>query len=811
MFYIDDDMTIYVTRGDVACFSVTADNNGEEHIFRKGDVIRIKVTKKKDCNTVVLQKDFPVTKDSTRVDIILTEEETTIGDVISKPVDYWYEVELNPYTSPQTIIGYDDDGAKIFKVFPEGRELLKKTEVEDVPVVDAELSLTSTRPLENQAVTRAFIEIAGLIEDAESLNGSAIEEAKKQVSDVVKDISKYVEYSDTEHAKTRKLIETEVSETRNLIETEIAETQKKIKDTKAATDEDIAKTHEMINVERQRISNMASLTEGSTTGDAELIDARIAPDGVKHTNLGESIRTQMEAKQDALGTYVQAEYELIKDKNIHVGYDSQQSYEGFECIDYTLQGEQLLMLSGSSNSTSEYYPFATFLDAEKNIISKIGDGKPFAPYTDYPVVVPKNAVRLIVNGKTWDSPAVIKKHIPKDLVEIEEKIDNIYPEQMVGCVEVEEVKYVEVATEANSEYLAKKVYNKDGEMYNSDVFSTIIYPIKGIWHFINLYQAPSGSDGGCFLDAEKKFISSFSNAYEDNSYIQRKEVPRKAKYIALTRPKDQIPATINIVSMSYKFAGLKAYQSDIIPNANPLYGKKVVWIGTSVPYGAAGVTTSYALEVANKLGFNLVNCSTPGVSIHTDASGKPLTHGSIASTKAEYAENGKVIEDAPIEWTPSGNINNYYRTYENIFCEANADADLYVFDVVPNNANFNTSDWDAFDFENWQYKDGSTFESHRTTFYGALLFLMDKMYALNENARMVFILGSSFQYAEGKEAFAKLKEQWNIPCLDLWGKINTSPRSLPKLLAQNGTDPHPSTHAHQIMGRMLANDLMSVY
>ena len=181
MFQIDDDMTIYITRGDIACFIVTAENNGERYMFQPGDVVRIKVFAKKDASNVAFQKDFPVLEVSEKVDILLTEKETKIGDVISKPVDYWYEIELNPYTNPQTIIGYDDDGAKIFKLFPEGRDLGPDVEPEDVPVVDSELSLTSRKPVENQAITRAMIKIR---EDVEKSLDSSEEAVNKAYSEM---------------------------------------------------------------------------------------------------------------------------------------------------------------------------------------------------------------------------------------------------------------------------------------------------------------------------------------------------------------------------------------------------------------------------------------------------------------------------------------------------------------------------------------------------------------------------------------------------------------------------------------------------
>lgn len=156
MFTINDDMSIYVTRGDTVFFQVMVEENGKAYVFQPGEVVRIKVTEKKDCDVVVLSKDFPVTVATEAVDVLLTEAETKIGDVISKPTDFWYEVELNPYTNPQTVIGYDEEGPKILKLFPEGKdvEVTPPTE-EDMGVLDKELSLTSEKPVENQAVARA--------------------------------------------------------------------------------------------------------------------------------------------------------------------------------------------------------------------------------------------------------------------------------------------------------------------------------------------------------------------------------------------------------------------------------------------------------------------------------------------------------------------------------------------------------------------------------------------------------------------------------------------------------------------------------
>ena len=92
------------------------------YTFQTGDVVRLNVFKAKDCGCVELRKDVVVEEECEAVDIALTTEDTTIGEIINKPTKYWYEVTLNPETIEQTIIGYDLDGAKEFILYPEANE-----------------------------------------------------------------------------------------------------------------------------------------------------------------------------------------------------------------------------------------------------------------------------------------------------------------------------------------------------------------------------------------------------------------------------------------------------------------------------------------------------------------------------------------------------------------------------------------------------------------------------------------------------------------------------------------------------------------
>lgn len=120
MFKINADKSIFVTRGDAVTISIAASDGESPYTFVVGDIVRLKVFEKKACHCVVLQKDVQVAKASETVDIALSGGDTKFGELISKPTDYWYEVELNPDSQPQTIVGYDEDGAKVFRLYPEG-------------------------------------------------------------------------------------------------------------------------------------------------------------------------------------------------------------------------------------------------------------------------------------------------------------------------------------------------------------------------------------------------------------------------------------------------------------------------------------------------------------------------------------------------------------------------------------------------------------------------------------------------------------------------------------------------------------------
>lgn len=174
MFVVHEDMTIYATRGDAVYFPVEKKVGNSKYQFQPGDVVRIKVVEKKNYSKVVLMKDFLVEEETTSVNIFLSKWDMKFGDIINKPVDYWYEVELNPDTTPDTFIGYDEDGAAIFKLFPEAKD-----------VVEGEIP----DPEENSAVSRMVVTFVNeyLGNNAETIVKEVLEKERIILNEVLKE------------------------------------------------------------------------------------------------------------------------------------------------------------------------------------------------------------------------------------------------------------------------------------------------------------------------------------------------------------------------------------------------------------------------------------------------------------------------------------------------------------------------------------------------------------------------------------------------------------------------------------------------
>ena len=112
---IKDDGSIHLNRGDQLIITLNNDVN-----FSVGDKIKFSIMKKGNCEEILLQKTFEVETEGKIFDLVLTPEETRIGNFLkSGSMTYWYEIE---YNGINTLTGFDTEGAKEFVLYPEAAD-----------------------------------------------------------------------------------------------------------------------------------------------------------------------------------------------------------------------------------------------------------------------------------------------------------------------------------------------------------------------------------------------------------------------------------------------------------------------------------------------------------------------------------------------------------------------------------------------------------------------------------------------------------------------------------------------------------------
>ncbi len=679
MYQVNDDMSVYVTRGDIVNLAVTAEDNGKRYTFHAGDMLRIKVFAKKDCESIVLQKDFPVTSETDTVDIFLDENDTKIGEVISKPKDYWYEIELNPLTNPQTIIGYDEDGTKVFRLFPEGRDLTEDDPVitpEDIPVVDTELSLNSKRPVENQVVTRALYRLEGAIRSNEK-------KAAKTVDKVF-----------------------------------------------AGVTAEVNALNEALAIERARITNIATLEEGSTTGDAEMIDARIGVDGFIGSNLGESIRGQFNMLAKAVG--VDINISSVKYVSPNGSGDIVAQYSGYiktngeredtntyNCSDLLPINERTVIeikLIGYTHMCS-----VAFYDENKAFISGLIGSHTFdTSHTGF-VNIPSGAsyVRFSFLAQETDLYAIITK------ANIASAIDSLYSDSAYYDYE---------AIESNAKKQALLDINGNDLGSNSWCVShympinkncTISYNLKG-------YTTVSSV---AFYDNEYKFISGIVASTDGMISDTGIAPPDNACYLRYCAV---VGYTEQYFEITKKRIDSLEVEVERMATNNPLYRKIMTATGDSITATTSNRPyASYAKMIAQK---NEMTYETKAIWGATIATNIRYASGCILDTLSQMRDDADYI-------ILSGGANDFY--YLNSGKE-----------------------------QLGEITDGYTDTFDTDTFCGALETMCKTAIEKWVGKKIVFVIthrmldiSDQTRLQHYIETLIKVLEKWGVPYVDLWRNV----------------------------------------
>ena len=115
----EEDYLLDINRGNRLVFDYEISNGDDtNYIFKDDDIVTFSIYEAFGLEKEpVLSKSFKPTSGSDTIKIDIPKDEMKFSEMTNTYVDYWYEITLNE----ETTLGFDDLGAKIIRIYPEGK------------------------------------------------------------------------------------------------------------------------------------------------------------------------------------------------------------------------------------------------------------------------------------------------------------------------------------------------------------------------------------------------------------------------------------------------------------------------------------------------------------------------------------------------------------------------------------------------------------------------------------------------------------------------------------------------------------------
>ena len=229
----------------------------------------------------------------------------------------------------------------------------------------------------------------------------------------------------------------------------------------------------------------------------------------------------------------------------------------------------------------------------------------------------------------------------------------------------------------------------------------------------------------------------------------------------------------------------------LVVDSQTLEGKRVLWLGTSIPAGC-----TYPQNACTNLGMTCLNHAIGESFVAERTFTVPARHSGLSlsmsmvekdSAYAHLVEQGIIDKHQLDVWK--------FASYDNLILPFLQYVDIVIFDHGYN---------DAFTLKNESVMDSIDWESEdKKTFVGAFNFIYRKIKETNPNVMIVvggyFQNTCTFSYTEtGKhvsKVLTEIAEHYKLPLLDVWnytdienGHIPDSKYYLDELNAQYGTE-----------------------
>ena len=113
-----DDYHLKINRGNTLRFDYSILGGDTPYVFKEDDTIVFSVYESFGLeNEPKLSVEFKPVEGSTEITIEIPKDKMKFAPMLNIEKDYWYEITLNE----ETMLGFDDTGAKILTIYPEGK------------------------------------------------------------------------------------------------------------------------------------------------------------------------------------------------------------------------------------------------------------------------------------------------------------------------------------------------------------------------------------------------------------------------------------------------------------------------------------------------------------------------------------------------------------------------------------------------------------------------------------------------------------------------------------------------------------------
>lgn len=328
-------------------------------------------------------------------------------------------------------------------------------------------------------------------------------------------------------------------------------------------------------VARQRIDNLSKLEPGSTTGDAELRDIRIGYDGTEYENAGEAVRGQIGSLSEDINNITE---EITIPGWCKIGYYSGEKHNTTNGVSLFFEIPKHVKQIRVVANGRAYFNDYTFINEDDNIVSygtKLTQDKDI----DVLIDVPGGATKVVVGGKIedCDSASVFYKATVK-------KETEAYIKRLIGK--------------------RSKIYFTVGVRSEGTVDNSIYYDVANAISITVNGTFEQRKDVATFIDNNGVLVGSVS-ATVTGKTKKTISVPKKAKTV-------YISTTYQNLDSAVVFGKYEIAQSN-------LKGKKIVWLGTSIPAGGKNgieVANSYPAYIGKMLDATVYNEAVGSSCLH---------------------------------------------------------------------------------------------------------------------------------------------------------------------------------------------------